>query len=148
MVMNFICNTITCSWNKINTTTGLFLKKQVCDVSVCELGILTVVVLRLWDVSQVAGSTQSGALRWGLSCIVVLCSQSLEAAAVPALLIRLIVIKHTNNYYPTPISADEPLLTRRITLRVRILHSQLRSQIKCSVRVQPLVGNIHPVSCC
>lgn len=61
------------------------------------------VVLRLWNVSQVAGSTQSGLEPCGLLCIVVFCSHFFEAT-VPALLIRSTLIKQPNKYSSTPIS--------------------------------------------
>lgn len=38
------------------------------NVWLFEAGSLTVVVLRLWNVSQVAGSTQSGGLRFVVYC--------------------------------------------------------------------------------
>lgn len=73
------------------------------NASAYKVGMLTVVVLRLWDVSQVAGSTQSGPEPRGLLCIVVFCSRLFEAT-VPALLILLTLIKQPNYYSSTSIS--------------------------------------------
>lgn len=95
--------------------TGLF------NASVYKVGMLTVAVLRLWDVSQVTGSTQSGAEPCGLLCIVVFCSHFFEAT-VPALLIRLTLIKQPNYYSSTSISYmnTNPALWRN---NVGIVHS-------------------------
>lgn len=80
-----------------------------------EVVILTVVVLRLWDVSQVAGSTQSGALRSVVLLSFVLTCSTLQH--YQALLTHLTLIKLINNWYSTPISVEEePLLSLSLSL--------------------------------
>ncbi len=96
-VINFTYHTLTWTWNKINTNTSVFFDAFVMFQCV-KLGSLR------WSC---CGSGTSHKLLaplslelCGLLCIVVLCSQLSGAPAVPALLIRLILIKHTNNYDP------------------------------------------------